>query len=64
MKTLHFHSQRKRLIDVDNLSAKAVIDGLVRAGILEDDSPQFIESITHTQGKGTPEQTTITIKST
>lgn len=35
---LHFHHVRKRLADLDGLSVKAVIDGLVHAGILADDS--------------------------
>ena len=48
---LHFHSKRKRLADPDGLSAKAVIDGLVRAGILRNDSANEIESVTFSQEK-------------
>ena len=59
------HSKRRRRTgDVDGISAKYAIDGLVRAGILLDDSPEFIEEITFTQEhvkKGTPECTIITL---
>ena len=59
---LRFHHVRKRLIDIDNLSVKAVIDGLVHAGILADDSPERITEITHTQAKGRIEKTIVTIE--
>ena len=58
---LHFHHTRNRLADLDGLSVKAAIDGLVAAGILADDSPKHVAEITHTQSKGDPEVTTITI---
>jgi len=54
---LHVHSIRKRLADVDGISAKAAIDGLVKAGLLEDDSTEFIREIRFSQEKGTPEVT-------
>ena len=56
------HSVRKRLADIDGISAKAAIDGIVKAGILPDDSAKYIKSITYTQEKGEPEKTIINIK--
>jgi len=55
------HHVRKRLLDPDNLSVKAFIDGIVKAGILADDTAKQIKSITHTQEKGKEEKTVITI---
>lgn len=46
---IHVHSKRTRLADPDGISAKAVIDGLTKAGILPDDSAKFIEEITYSQ---------------
>jgi len=54
------HSVRKRLADIDGISAKAVIDGLIHAGLLVDDSAAFIKSIRFTQEKGKVEKTTLT----
>ena len=45
------HSKRHRLADPDGISAKAAIDGLVRSGILEDDSAKFIKEVSFTQEK-------------
>ena len=58
---LHIHSIRKRLADPDGISAKAAIDGIVKAGLLEDDSAQHIKEITYSQEKGSEEKTIITI---
>lgn len=58
---LHIHSYRKRLADPDGVSAKAVIDGIVKAGILPDDSAQFIEQVSYSQEKAAEEKTVITI---
>ena len=38
------NSFRHRLPDSDGISGKAAIDGLVRNGILEDDSPRFVKN--------------------
>lgn len=38
-------NMRKRQIDVDNLSTKALIDGLVHAGVIVDDSPEFVNEV-------------------
>jgi Holliday junction resolvase RusA-like endonuclease len=59
---IHLHSKRKRLADPDGISGKAVLDGLVHAGILPDDSAKQIESVTFSQEKTKgPEVTEITI---
>lgn len=52
---------RKRLADIDGLSGKAAIDGLVEAGILTDDSAKQVAEVIHRQFKGEPEKTVITI---
>ncbi len=48
---IKIHSRRKRLADPGGISDKATIDGLVIAGILVDDSAEFIEEISHSQEK-------------
>lgn len=58
---IHFHSIRKRLADIDGLSGKACIDGLVKGNLLSDDSPKEVKEVIHTQEKGEPERTIITI---
>ena len=57
-----FHSVRKRLADIDGISGKAALDGLVLGGVLQDDSPKFVQEIKHTQEKGRQEKTIITIE--
>ena len=56
---LHVHSIRKRLVDIDGISAKAAIDGIVKAGLLTDDSAKEIRSIKFTQEKGDEEGTAL-----
>jgi hypothetical protein len=61
---LHIHSRRHRLADSDGISAKACIDGLVLAGLLEDDSPKYVKWVTYSQekiSKKEDEETIITI---
>jgi len=58
---VHFHSIRRKLADLDNLSGKAVLDGIVNSGILRDDSPKEIKAVSHTQEKGQDEKTIVTI---
>lgn len=63
--SIHIHSKRKRLVDADAVSAKAAIDGLVHAGLLQDDSPQFVEGVSYSQEKtekDQPEETIITLQ--
>jgi hypothetical protein len=59
---LHIHSKRKRLCDADGISGKAAIDGLVYSGLLRDDSPEFVESVSYSQEKCDYEETIITIE--
>jgi Holliday junction resolvase RusA-like endonuclease len=59
---LRFLHYRKRLIDLDNLCCKAAIDGLKKRGIIQDDGPDFIHEISHTQIKSLDEKTIITIE--
>lgn len=49
--SIHIHSKRKREVDADGVSGKAVIDGLVYSGLLEDDRPQYVKEITYSQEK-------------
>jgi hypothetical protein len=59
-----FHHTRKRLADIDGLSGKAAIDGLVKAGILTNDSAKQVAEVRHFQTKGEPEKTVVTIELT
>lgn len=58
---IHIHSIRKRLVDPDGVSAKAVIDGIVKAGLLPDDSSEFVNQVSYSQEKGKEEETIITL---
>ncbi len=44
-------SYRCRLADADGVSAKAAIDGLVHCGVLQDDGPKFVASVSFEQIK-------------
>ena len=58
-------SYRHRLCDADGISAKAAIDALVLAGILKDDSSEFVKEVRYEQIKvenEEPEQTIIEIR--
>lgn len=57
-----FYHTRKRLADIDGLSGKAVLDGLVEAGILANDSAKQVAEVRHFQSKGDPETTRIVIE--
>ena len=57
-----FYHTRKRLADIDGLSGKAVLDGIVAAGILPDDKAQQVAEVTHRQEKGRVEETRIVIE--
>ena len=62
--SIHIHSKRKRLVDADAVSAKAAIDGIVHSGLLQDDSPKYVEEVSYTQEKtekGQEEETFIII---
>ena len=60
---IHIHSIRKRTADPDGISAKAAIDGIVKGGLLEDDSAKHVEAVTYSQEKGSEEKTLITVES-
>lgn len=60
-----FVSYRYRYADPDGLSAKAVLDGVVKAGILSNDSAKEIEEVRYRQVKikrPEKEKTVITIE--
>lgn len=56
---IHIHSRRNRLCDADGISAKAVIDGLVLAGILADDSPKEVAEVSYSQEQVEGDEETI-----
>ena len=58
---IYVKSYRKAKHDPDGISAKAVIDGLVRAGILADDTSKQIKEVTFESRKSKDERTTIEI---
>lgn len=59
---LHVHSVRTRLPDIDGISVKAALDGIVRdeRTIFADDSAEIIREVRFSQEKGTEETTTLT----
>lgn len=56
------HTITNRLGDCDGRSLKAVLDGIVKAGILPDDSAQCVQEVRFTQELGKEDQTIITIE--
>lgn len=60
------HSPTKRGGDIDGPAptVKALIDGLVDAGVLPDDSPKHLKFLTHSRGQptGKPGQYAITLR--
>ena len=58
---IHVISYRKLKHDPDGVSVKAVLDGIVRAGILTDDSTEQVKSITFESRKSKEEKTIIEI---
>ena len=55
-------SYRKLKHDPDGVSVKAVLDGIVRAGILADDSSKQIKKVTFESRKSKDERTVIVIE--
>lgn len=56
---------RHTLADVDGNSAKAIIDGIVHCGILQDDSPKFVTQVSYEQVKvknKSEEKTVVTLR--
>ena len=60
--TITITSYRKRLCDADGISGKAAIDGIVAAGLLPDDSPEYVSEVRYRQIKSSVEKTVITIE--
>jgi hypothetical protein len=61
---IHIHSRRHRMADADGISGKALIDGLVISGVLEDDRQEYVKWVTYSQekiSKKEDEETIITI---
>lgn len=56
---IHIHSKTHKLADADGRSCKAALDGLREAGVLEDDSPQFVSEVSHSQEVTKGEEETI-----
>lgn len=59
---IHFHHVRNRLADIDGLSVKYAIDALVDGNVLAGDTPLQVAEVTHSQSKGSPEETRIVIE--
>jgi len=60
---IHLHSIRRRLADSDGICGKYVIDGIIHAGILPDDSPEEVKETSFSQEKSNQERTIIKIYS-
>ena len=60
-KKIKIISHRNRLIDVDNLCVKFFIDGLVTAGLLPDDSPEYVSEVIVSQKQSKVEKPIIEI---
>jgi len=58
---IHIHHRTRRLSDATGRSHKACVDGLVRSGILKDDSPKFVKEISETYELAETEETIIEI---
>ena len=49
--SVRVHSYRCRLCDVDGVSGKALLDGLVHANVIADDSTKEVREVTYAQTK-------------
>ena len=49
--SIRIHSYRCRLCDVDGVSGKALLDGLVHANVIADDSTKEVREVTYEQTK-------------
>lgn len=58
---LRFICYKKRLIDYSNLSIKYIEDSIVEAGLLPDDSPNFVKKIELLQIKSKIPKTVVEI---
>lgn len=59
---IKIHSKRRRLTDSDGVSGKWAVDGLVAGGIIPDDSPEWVESVTFSQELSEHEETILTVE--
>lgn len=62
---IRIHSYRTRLVDVDGVSAKYAIDGLVMGGIIANDTTKEVREVIYSQTKvknKNEERTVITIE--
>jgi len=59
--TIEYHSYRARLADADGNFTKYFTDALVSAGVLVDDSPEYVSYIGHRQTKCKEEKVVIEI---
>jgi hypothetical protein len=55
------HHRSRRIADATGRSHKAVVDGLVRSGLLPDDSPVYVKEIKETWEQRNNEETIIEI---
>jgi hypothetical protein len=65
--SIRIHSYRCRLCDVDGISGKAVIDGLVLAKIIADDTTKEVKEVLFSQTKvknKTEEKVIVTVERT
>ncbi len=58
---IHVHSRRRRLADPGGISFKALIDGLVLAGVLPDDNAKFIKEPTASQEVAENDETIVDV---
>jgi hypothetical protein len=49
--SVRIHSYRCRLVDVDGVSSKALLDGLVLAGIIANDTTKEVREVLYSQTK-------------
>jgi Holliday junction resolvase RusA-like endonuclease len=63
-RSVTIHSQRARLLDVDNLygGGKSLLDAIRKCKLIVDDDDKWLESLEYTQAVGKPYYTEITIK--
>ena len=59
---VQIHVTRRRGTDREATRIKAVIDGIVRGGVIKDDGDNEIKTIQVTKAKGSKEETIITVK--
>ena len=56
--SIHIHGKRNRIVDPDGQSGKYVIDAIVEAKILSDDTTEQISKVTYSQAKTRGEEET------